>query len=345
MPVNRERLALTVAAGLVGCVLLGGLTGCNNDPSDDDDNDTVNAPDASVAVDASVIQDSGSVPADASLGLDGATTVDSGTMVVDAGSTPDAGGERDAGASGDAAQPPDASTPSDAGITVDASTPLDAAVPIPDAHVEQDAASPADASVPVADASVALDAATSTDSGHHVVEDAGLWDAGNFDAGCIPECPLGNTGCFDTTSVMTCVEDEQGCVVWSEPVACQQGDVCNAGECGTACAPEDTRCLDSVTLQSCIAGQLSTHICVAGCDAIARSCRVCEPGSWQCEPRTGGGFTLQTCPTGTSWSNRAVCQECACVQAQSVVMQCRYTSGDQQTQCTMCTEDGLGCLP
>ena len=71
-------------------------------------------------------------------------------------------------------------------------------------------------------------------------DDGHVCTAGVCAPGCVDACAPGSEQCVGG-GVSTCVDDPQSsCSVWSDPVVCDAGDVCDAGQCVT---PADL-CLD-----------------------------------------------------------------------------------------------------
>src|SRR5205823_1040565 len=104
-------------------------------------------------------------------------------------------------------------------------------------------------------------------------------------------------GAIDVTQV--CHQEQ-----WQDEVCPNAGEVCFVGYCVT-CRPDDTRCKDAFTLQTCASdGSAWTDTACAPpaqCTGSAPAlCKVCNPGDRQCK----NGTTAQICrPDASGWDD------------------------------------------
>lgn len=142
-------------------------------------------------------------------------------------------------------------------------------------------------------------------------------------AGCENECPsMGATQCVGANSVATCGPNADNCLVWSQPVACPENQVCNATtkQCA-ADAPCQDQC-PTVGAKSCI-DTATVGVCQLGgdgCNALVQS-EVCQ--------------APQTCANGACSGGGTGDGECTeiveCINGCGMNQQCAQTCYDNGT--------------
>ena len=196
--------------------------------------------------------------------------------------------------------------------------------------------------------------------------------AGSCATDCKDECTVSGAKKCEASGVAVCGQyDPDSCLEWSEPVQCDPGLVCSAGNCQTECADEctvagakacdpggvtlcsdtnDDGCLEWGTPVACEAPLVCSQgncaqTCTSECDVV---------GEKQCAP--GGGSQVRTCGDSNGdgcleWGSPVACAQGLVCADGSCVNECQdacTTVGTKQCQgngFAACGDtNGDGCL-
>jgi len=151
---------------------------------------------------------------------------------------------------------------------------------------------------------------------------------------CVPECNIGDRQCSGTGAAQVCELSPEGCQVWSRPVTCVDGDICQAGQCVASCVaecqPGAAECFGGgvrtcrrrpdgchvwSSALACDAGQrcasgVCEQVCVPECRTGELSCQ--GDGVRSCVPRADG---CNVWSAATACGAGRTCDNGACVEA------------------------------
>ena len=115
-----------------------------------------------------------------------------------------------------------------------------------------------------------------------------------------PICSVAGSVCVDSSTIVSCVEDAEGCLHPAEPSGCSNGacsGVPGAASCcvNDSCTEADSTCLSSERLQVCAVGPngcvtLTTSACPTGSVCERQSPPTCEDPNWAAWPVESSGL-------------------------------------------------------